>query len=127
MSALNQAILTQKHAQEIATPFLYRTVSLKLGGHRDAYITGLASRYNGGIQHTKRLNLGVVETYNALVRRRTEEDGGQDSGDAEGSIKQAHLMVRSLLEALPRNKLMNKLETFTYVNRSLGTFRLTKS
>ena len=115
---LKALCLTSKLLQKLATPFLYRTVSLKLGGLRDSHITGLASRFNYGIQHTKRLNLGVVEASNDLVRwgADEEEDDSQDPGDVEGSIKQAHLMVRTLLEALPRNKLDNKLKTFKYVN-----------
>lgn len=126
---LKALCLTSKLLQEFATPFLYRTVSLKLGGARDSHMIGLASRFNGGIQHTACLDLGVVGADYAHARRRTEEeeDDSQDSGYVEGSIKQAHLMVRMLLEALPRNKMENKLETFTYVNRSLGTFGLTLS
>lgn len=123
---LRTLCLTSKLVRELVTPFLYRTVSLKLGGLKDSRIAGLASRFNSGILHTKRLDLGVVEAYNVLVRRGTEGEEGdsQNQGDVQGSVKQAHLMVRTLLEALPRNKLENKLETFTYVNRSLSTFRL---
>ena len=71
---LKALCLTSKLLQELATPFLYRTVSLKLGGAGDSHITGLASRFNYGIQHTKRLDLGVVEAYNDLARRRSEEE-----------------------------------------------------
>ena len=126
---LKALCLTSKLVREIATPFLYQTVSLKLGGLRDSHITGLASPFNPGIFHTKHLNLGVVEASNALVRRHTEgeEDGNQDVEDVDGSIMQAHLMFRTLLEALPRNKLENKLQTFAYVHNHPGICRLTTS
>lgn len=89
-------------------------MSLKLGGLRDSRVSGLASPFNSGIQHITHLDLGVVEVLNALARRRTEgkEDSSQDAKDIEGSIEQAQLMVRLLLEGLPRNKSQNKLETF---------------
>lgn len=123
---LEALCLTSKLVRKIATPFLYRTVSLKLGGPRDSHIIGLASSFNPGIQYIKNLDLGVVEACSTLADHRTGgwEDGNQGIDDVEGSIKQAHLMVRMLLEALPRNKLKNNLRTFTYVNISPGTCRL---
>ena len=126
---LQALCLTSKLVREIATPFLYQIVWLKLGGSGDSRMTGLASPFNLGIRHTKHLTLGVVEAYNALIRRHTEgeEDDNQDTEDTQGSIMQAHLMVTTLLEALPRHKLDNKLETFTYVNIPRGTCSLTTS
>ena len=126
---LKALCLTSKLVRKIATPFFYCSVSLKLGGSRDSHIIGLASSFNSGIQYIRHLDLGVVEACSALINHRTEgwKDSNQDIDDVEGSIKQAHLMVRMLLEALPRNKLKNELGTFTYVNIFPGTCRLIMS
>lgn len=60
--------LTSKLMRELAPPFLYRTVSLELGGLGDSHIAGLLSRSNPGTLHIKYLRLGIVEASNAIVR-----------------------------------------------------------
>lgn len=107
---LKALCLTSKLVRKIATPFLHQTVSLKLGGPGDGKIVGLASPFNSGIQYTKHLDLSLVEACEE------KKDGNQDVGEVQGSIRQAHLMVRMLLEALPRNSLKNRLETLRWTS-----------
>ena len=105
--------LTNKELQEIATPILYRTVELYVGGPKDMRLSaGLLSPTNPGLKHIRRLYADIER----IVVRKTSIDSDESSGeeeefeDVELAIRQANFTIRLLLDVIPANT----LEHFRY-------------
>ena len=103
-----------KELQEIATPILYRTVKLMIGGPKDMRLSaGLLSRDNPGLKHIRRLFLDLERV--PVQKPETEaSDGSSDEAeefeDAGIGIRQANFTMRLLLDVIP----VNTLEHFWY-------------
>ena len=114
---LKSLCLTSKSLRAIATPPLYRTVFLSVGGHRDIRVSGLLSRTNPGFQHIRKVYLHLEKApYQNSNFQANSDDSSEDEvevklEDIAGGARQAQFIVRLLLDFLPNDI----LETFRWV------------
>ena len=118
---LKSLCLTSKSLRAIATPPLYRTVFLSVGGHRDIRVSGLLSRTNPGVQHIRKVYLHLEKApYQNSNFHSNSDNSSDDSSEDEvevklediaGGARQAQFIVRLLLDFLPNDI----LETFRWV------------
>lgn len=108
---LKTLCLTSKQLRDLATPALYRNVTLDIGGPKDMLlIAGLLSRDNPGLKYIRDLSLGFER--NIILSKQEIIDDSSDDGEEETAYeefglgaRQAQLTARLLLDALPENVL----------------------
>ena len=114
---LKSLCLTSKSLRAIATPPLYREVSLFVGGHKDIRVSGLLSRTNPGVEHIREIYLHLEKVpCQDLDFQTNSDDSSEDEvevklEDSAGAARQAQFIVRLLLDFLPNDI----LETFRWV------------
>ena len=106
--------LTSKEFRELATPLLYRSVNLHVGGPQDLRLSAMLGRENPGLEHIRELYLRLEKTFVRDRARYDQSDASSDESEPTDDVKiparQSHFTVRLLLDFLPRDR----LETFRW-------------
>lgn len=106
-SDLKNLCLTSKELRNIATPILYRSVHLFVGGPQDLRLSAFLGRENPGILHIKEIFLRLEKMVTQDKHRHYHSDDSSDEEEVEESAsipaRQAQFTVRLLLDFLPRD------------------------
>ncbi|KAI9878317.1 MAG: hypothetical protein M1830_001250 [Pleopsidium flavum] len=86
---LKSLCLTSKDVRDVAVRELYRNVSFDMGSHKDVHVSSFLARDNPGLPYVREIAIHLL--------------GCQNSSSAErnAQIRQAHFVVRLLLDHLP--------------------------
>ena len=100
---LKNVCLVSKHLREIALPYLYETVSVTLGSSKDLRMCGLISSSNPGLQHIRYLEVGEIYYHSTSSYHSCSIEEGGYSEAFEGYKQQAQVMIRLLIDHLPKD------------------------
>lgn len=81
---LQNLCLTSKSFRELATPLLYRKVTLFIGGPRDVHISAMLSRTNPGVQYIRKIYLQLDKI---ASREESDSDSSDNSSDEEELVR----------------------------------------
>ena len=110
---LRALCLVSRDFHEIAIQFLYKDVILKLGGPLDSRLSGLINPFNKGIEYMRELNVGIAGDYCTIAELSAERDNNDPSQRLiEGSLQQAHIMLKLLFETFQRTSPPIQLRKF---------------
>lgn len=112
---LKSLCLVSKFMRRFATPRLYRSIILFVGGPKDKKLSAFLKPSNPGIPHVREIFLRLEK----LVAPARSQPYGDESSDEEDPVedaqvpaRQAQFTVRLLLDHLPENQ----LESFSWQN-----------
>lgn len=81
---LRMLCLTSQSFRELATPLLYRKVTLFIGGPGDVHISAMLSRTNPGVPHIRKIYLQLEKI---VVSRSSDSDSSEDSSEGEDHVR----------------------------------------
>ena len=121
---LRSLCLVSHELRTLTTPSLYRRVALTVGGDRDLLLSAMLRRDNPGLVHIREISIFLMRNNSSMRHRQYDEpDSSEDEQGCEWgysiSARQAHFVVRLLLDLLPADI----LDIFRYVRNSSGLWQ----